>query len=233
MPLPDDDEDAPAMTTRDALVRIATTTEHVQGLRIRTEGLTLFIFSVCVLASYLTITAPLIYAFSPGKNLIFISNGQGNFSSGGHSIPFALQVMAVYGPLLWYVIAVAGIIGVWRGAALSFHTGISTPRLLTVFVGWLVAFAIFTVLAVYVDASNPRPWHLDAWTLILGLFAILNPLRFTSQGRAVAAGMTGVALITALYASLNDFPGVVVGFLAGGAVGIPGLIGGLWLIYGG
>ena len=200
---------------------MANVTSITRGLRVRTEGLTIVIFALCMMASYLTIVAPILAgAGAPGP-------GPG---PGGHRPPPTQFFLSRAAPLVWYAIAAVTTIAIWRSAALSFQTGLSSGRLVAVFVGWLALFAVLVTVLGVIEGS-PREWHLLAWGVVIGLFATLNPLRFTKQGRVAAGAIAAVALLTAAYAFTADLGGRDLGFLTGVAVGLPGLVGGLWLMF--
>lgn len=217
-----DPRDESAMTPEDALRRMASVTSMTQGLRVRVEGLTIVIFALCILASYLTIVVPILFGGAPP--------GPRGPGPGGRPPPTSFFLSA-YAPLVWYVIAVAITVGVWRMMSLSFQTGMSTPRLLGVFVAWLLIFVAAIVLLGFIEAGNPREWHLLAWALVIGLFAAVNPLRFSKPARVAAGVMALSALATFVYAWGADLGGRDVGFLTGAALGLPGLVTGLWLMY--
>lgn len=216
-------DDSATMTPEDAMRRMASVTSMTQGLRVRTEGLTIVIFAICMMASYLTILAPILAGGGGG------GPGPGPGGGGPRPPPTAF-FLSRFAPLVWYAIAALTTFGIWRGAALSFQTGLSSGRLLAVFVGWLLVFAALVTLLGFVEGS-PREWHLLAWGVVIGLFATLNPLRFTKQGRVATGAIAVVALLAAAYAFTADLGGRDIGFLTGVAIGLPGLVGGLWLMY--
>jgi hypothetical protein len=227
------------MTPEDALSRMANVTRMTRGLRVRTEGLTLFLFAICMMASYLTIVVPILFGH-PGDRFGHAFDGSFNNSTGPgpgpggpgeHHPPPTQFFLLSFTPLLWFVIATLGAIAVWRSASLSFPTGLTTPRLLAVLVGWMALFVLVTVLLTFVQGGNPRSWHLVAWGFVFGLFALLNPLRFTTPGRLGAAATSVVAFLTALYAFVAHLEGRDVGFLTGLALGVPGIVAGLWLMF--
>lgn len=209
------------MTPEDALRRMASVTSMTKGLRVRIEGLTIVIFALCIMASYLTIVVPILFGGAPAP---------GPRGPGGRPPPTSFFLSA-YAPLVWYVVAVAITIGLWRMMSLSFQTGVSTPRLVGVFVAWLLIFVAAIVLLGFIEAGNPREWHLLAWALVVGLFAGVNPLRFSNPARIATGIMAASALATFAYAWTADLTGRDVGFLTGVALGLPGLVTGLWLMY--
>lgn len=225
-----------SMTPEEAVRTMASVTSMTKGLRVRTEGLTIVIFAICMLASYLTLLAPILFAGGdggPGPRGGFDFN---NSTFNGTDFrdrprpPPTQFFLSQYAPLVWYIIAAVTTIGIWRGASLSFQTGFSTPRIVAVFVGWLIVFAVLiTILAG--NRTTLHAWHLIAWGVVIGLFATLNPLRFTRPGRVAAGSMAIVALLAAVYAFTAALPARDIGFLTGVALGLPGLIGGLWLLY--
>lgn len=221
-----------SMTPEDALRTMASVTSHTKGLRVRTEGLTIVIFAICMMASYLTILAPILMGDASGPGPRPAPDFNGTFGGRGpRGPPPSSFFLNAYAPLAWYVVAVVVTLAIWRSASLSFQTDMSTPRLLGVFVAWMLIFVTVVVLLTLVQGGNPRSWHLIAWGVVIGLFAALNPLRFTKHARVVTGVMAGIALATALYAFAADLGGREVGSLSGLALGVPGLVGGLWLMF--
>jgi hypothetical protein len=234
------------MSAEDAMRKMAAVTSNTRGLRVRTEGLTLVVFAICMMASYLTIVVPILFGgeaprpdfdgnatFNRTFNDTFNGTFEGGRGGGGrsHGPPPTAFFLSAYAPLAWYVIAVVVTIAIWRSASLSFQTGVSTPRLLGVLVGWMLIFVTVVVLLAYVEGGSPRSWHLLAWGVVIGLFAALNPLRFTTPGRVAAAVVGASALLTAAYAYAVDLGPRDLGFLSGVALGVPGLVAGLWLMF--
>lgn len=231
---------AAGMSAEDALRKMAAVTANTRGLRVRTEGLTLVVFAICMMASYLTIVVHILFGGDTGGRPGFDGfNGtfNGTFDGRGpggprsHGPPPTAFFLSAYAPLAWYVIAVVVTLAIWRSASLSFQTGVTTPRLLATFVGWMLIFVTVVVLLAYVEGGSPRSWHLLAWGVVIGLFAALNPLRFTTPGRVAAAVMGASALLTAAYAFAADLGPRDTGFLSGVALGVPGLVAGLWLMF--
>lgn len=229
--------DRRSMTPEDAMRTMASVTSMTSGLRVRVEGLTIVIFSLCILASYLTIVVPILVGFGgPPDPSRFNGTFNGTFNDtfrGDHprGPPPTAFFLSRYAPLVWYLIAVVTTIGLWRMMSLNFQTGMTTPRLLAVFVGWLAIFVTVTVLLAFIEAGNPRSWHILAWAIVTGLFAAANPLRFSTHARIATAVIAASALLTFLYAWMNPLGGRDIGFLTGVALGLPGLVTGLWLMY--
>lgn len=228
------DEPARPMSAEDAMRTMATVTAHTRGLRVRTEGLTLVIFALCIMASYVNLAAPILGA-GPGPDGPLHDGPDPTSNDTGprpmHRPPPTMFFLSRFAPLAWYAIAVVVTLAIWRSASLSFHTGLSTPRLLGVFVGWLGLFAGTLYVLAFLQGGDPRGWHLVAWGVVLGLFALLDPLRFQRPSRVVVGVMAVTAIAVALYAFAVDLRGHDVGFLSGLALGVPGLAGGLWLMY--
>lgn len=242
--------DGSPMSAEDAMRTMANVTALTGGLRVRTEGLTIIIFAICMMASYLTLLVPILFAgsgggggdfaqrFNESANRSFNGSFNGTFNGtrapsgwGGGRPPPTAFFLSHYAPLLWYAIAVLVTTGIWRSAALSFQHGLSTPRLVATFIGWLAIFASFVFVLTYLQGGAPRSWHLIAWALVIGLFAMVDPLRFSKQGRMGAGVMAGCLLLTAVYAHTAGLGGRDIGFLSGVALGIPGLAVGLWLLF--
>lgn len=223
-----DPDDQRTMTPEDAMRTMASVTSMTRGLRVRVEGLTIVIFSLCILASYLTIVVPILFGGPPDPSRL---NGNNTFADGHPGSPPTAFFLSRYAPLAWYLIAVVTTVGLWRMMSLSFHTGMTTPRLLAVFVGWLAIFVSVTVLLAFIEAGNPRAWHLLAWAIVTALFAAANPLRFSQHARVATAIIAASALLAFVYALTNPLGRRDVGFLTGVALGLPGLVAGLWLMY--
>src|ERR1051325_134118 len=238
--MPDPREPDPAgapMTPQDAMARMASVTSHTRGLRVRTEGLTLIVWAMCIAASYLTIVVPILAGghFEPGGPGDRGFNSTNNSTSpnrfADHGPPPSTAFFAWRAaPLAWYVAAIVVTAAVWRSASLSFQTGMTTPRLVAVLVGWSLLFVLTVFTLSYIEKTNPRSWHLLAWALVLALFAILNPLRFTSHSRWAGGAVAAVVLATAAYAYVADLGPRDTSFLSGIAFGVPGLIAGLYLM---
>lgn len=224
----------PAMSTEEALGRIAGITEKTHALRVRTEGLTIALWAICLAASYLTIVVPLFFGRPPeaeaGRE--FARNLSGNFSGNFTGRPprdfFFFNPFA---PLAWFLIAMVMTIGVWRSASLSFQTGLTTPRLVLVLVGWLALFLATALTLSFLERSNPRAWHLVAWGAVVLLFAILNPLRFTRRSRWAVGIASAVTLLAGAYALAAGLDPRETGFLSGLSLGLPLLLAGLYLMF--
>ena len=236
--MPDDPSDERAMTLEDAMRTMASVTGMTRGLRVRVEGLTLVIFALCIMASYLTIVVPILFSGGGGApdpsrfNGTFNGTVNSTFAGGRPpGSPPTAFFLSRYAPLVWYLIAVVTTVGLWRMMSLNFQTEMTTPRLVAVFVSWLAIFVTVTVLLAFLEAGNPRAWHLLAWAIVTGLFAAANPLRFSTQARVATAIIAASALSTFLYAVANDLGRRDIGFLTGVALGLPGLVTGLWLMY--
>lgn len=223
------------MTPEAAMRRMAEVTSNTRSLRVRTEGLTLVVWGLVIAASYLTIIVPIVGGMGGGDPHPPRDLGANDSFNATHDVrhgpPATAFFASRFAPLLWYVIGVVVTIAVWRSASLSFQTGVSTPRLVAVFAAWLVIFLVTVVLLTYVEGGNPRSWHLVGWSVVIGLLAALNPLRFTRPGRVAVAIVALVALATGIYAQLVDLGGRDVGFLSGVAIGAPALLTGLYLMF--
>lgn len=202
-----------AMSTEEALNRMAEVTELTRGLRTRTEGLTLVLWGICMAASYLTLGAPFLYGgprHRPDEHMFLITRAA---------------------PLVWFLIALVTTLGLWRSAALSIKTGLTTPKLLTFFLGWIGLFIVTTVAFTFIEGGSPRAWHLAGWGIVIGLFALLNPLGFTPQGR-VASGIAGLVILTlAGYGYAAGLFGPQGQLLTGAGLGAPLLAAGLYLLF--
>lgn len=233
----DGDDARRAMTPEDALARMASVTASTRGLRTRTEGLTFVIWGICMAASYLTIAVPILIGlgaggpdpdgFNRGLNDTFGGHGPRSGHRPGGTEFFASR----FAPLAWYLIAVVVTTAIWRSASLSFHTGVTTPRLVAVLVGWMLIFLATTVLLTYIEGGRPRSWHLVGWGLVIGLFAASNPLRFTRESRVAATVVAAVVLLTAAYAYFSQFDPRDTSFLSGVGLGAPLLLTGLYLMF--
>jgi len=234
--VPDPSEPAmpgPGMSTEEALGRIAGITEKTHALRVRTEGLTIALWAICLAASYLTIVVPLFFGRAPdfdgrefGRNLS--GNFTGNFTG---RPPRDFLFFNPFAPIAWFLVAMVMTIGVWRSASLSFQTGITTPRLVLVLVGWLALLVATTVTLSFLERSNPRAWHLVAWGAVVLLFALLNPLRFTRKSRWAVGAAAAATLLASAYALAASLDPRETGFLSGLALGVPLLLAGLWLMF--
>jgi hypothetical protein len=217
-----------AAEARDAIQRMASVTQQTRGLRVRTEGLTLVIWAICMAASYLTFAGRL--GLGDRDVRAPAENFTGNFTGLGHP-PATVIFVSQFAPLLWFVVALVVTMGVWRSASLSFQTGMSTPRLVATLVGWLLLFVATSVVLSLGVGGPPGSWHLVAWAVVMGLFAILNPLRFSGQGRVMVGIAAVVAFLAAADAYLEHFGPRDASFLSGLAVGLPGLLLGLYLMF--
>jgi hypothetical protein len=221
----------PSMSTEEALGRIAGITEKTHALRVRTEGLTLALWAVCMAASYLTIVVPLFVGRPPDFEQArrnFSGNFSGNFTG---RPPRDFLFFNPFAPLAWFLIASVMTVGVWRSASLSFQTGITTPRLVAVLVSWLVLLLVTTVTLSYIQRNNLRGWHLLAWAVVLVLFALLNPLRFTRKSRVAVGVASLVTLAASVYALSAGLDPRELGFFSGLALGVPLLLSGLYLMF--
>lgn len=232
--------DADAFSPQDALARMAAVTHHNKGLRVRTEGITILLFAVCIMASYLTIAVPFLGGGGHGgggdhgafDRLDPVANGSFNATARPERGPPPTQFfLSAYAPLAWYVVAALGTIGIWRSAAVSFPTGFSTPKLVALMVGWIALFVAMTVTLAFVRSSDPQAWHLIAWAVVLALFVAFNPMAFTPKGRAAVGVMALLAAAGAAYGFLANLDGRDLSFLTGMALGLPGVVAGLWLLY--
>lgn len=234
--------DAPnpdAMTPEDAVSRMASITAMTSGLRVRTEGLTLVVWALCLAASYLTIAVPILnggtlvdHAFNASENGSFNGSPGDHFERHGpRDPPSTLFFLSRFAPLIWFVIATVVTIAIWRSASLSFRTGMSTPRIVGVLVGWLALFVVVTIVLTYSENGRPQASHIAAWTVVAGLFAALNPLRFTRKGRLAVAGVTLVLAATSLYAYFAHLGPRDASFLSGVGLGLPTLVAGLYLMF--
>jgi hypothetical protein len=98
-------------------------------------------------------------------------------------------------------------------------------------VGWLVTFLLTSVVLTYIEGPRPRGWHLAGWAIVFGLFAALNPLRFTRRGRMATAVVAGLVLAGAAYASFAHLGARDASFLSGVVLGVPSLVAGLYLMF--
>jgi len=226
------------MTPEEAMQKMATVTSNTRALRVRTEGLTIAVWGLIMAASYLTIIVPLIGGGGPGgpggqppnfdPNTTFNGTRVGFRGDGPPATVFFASRLA---PLVWYGIGVIFTLGIWKSASLSFQTGLTTPRLLIVFGGWLGIFVITIVVFSYVEGGNPRSWHLFGWAVVIGLLALLNPLRFTKPSRIAFTIIALVALATGIYAQVANLRRGDIGLLSGIALGAPALAAGLYLLF--
>jgi hypothetical protein len=200
------------MSTEEALDRIERITEKTQPLRVRTEGLTFVIWGICVAASYLTTGASL--ALGARRDVS----------------PLGFFVGDLF-PLFWFVVALLTTIGLWRSAALGFQPGLPTPRIVLFFAGWLVLVFATIVVLTYLEANHPQPWHIVGWAVLMALFAVFDPLRFTAKGRWAAAFVAVVALAAAAYGFASPLHRAETSLLTGLGLGIPMLAAGLVLLY--
>lgn len=212
--------DEETMTPEMALARMAAVTTHTRSLRVRTEGLTIAVWGLIMAASYLTIVIPIVGGLLPPR-------GPGEPSGPPPEMVFLATRLA---PLAWFAVGVLFTTAIWKSASLTFQTGLSTPHLVGVFIGWLALFALTVLVLVFAAAENPRSWHLVGWGVVIGLLALLNPLRFTSASRTAIALVAATALLTGVYAQAVDLPARDVGVLAGIALGAPALATGLTLM---
>lgn len=233
-------EDDATMTPEEAMRKMAHVTANTRALRIRTEGLTLVVWAIIMAAAYLTIVGPIGFGggggeFRPPPNGAFNATfGNRTFDPsrfGGPGGPGRSIFLSRFAPVVWYGIGAVVTAGIWRSASLSFQTGVSTRRILLVFGGWIAVFLAATVYLTYFEASAPRSWHLVAWGSVFGLFAVTNPLRFSGQGRMVAGVMAASALAFFLYAHFAGLGPRDTGYLTALALSVPGLAGGLWLLF--
>lgn len=223
----------PAMSTEEALGRIAGITEKTHALRVRTEGLTIALWAICLAASYLTIVVPLFFGRGPDLDAgRFPRNFSGNFTGNFTGRPPRdFLFFNPFAPLAWFLIAMVMTIGVWRSASLSFNTGLSTPRVAFVLVAWLALFLAAAFTLGYLERGNPRAWHLVAWGAVVLVFALLNPLRFTRKGRWAVGAASLVTLLAGAYALVASLDPRETGFLSGLSLGLPLLLAGLWLMF--
>jgi len=230
-----DPTDPDAMTPEDAMSRMASITSMTSGLRVRTEGLTLVVWALCLAASYLTIAVPILNGGGPpGEHFNGTANGSfnGTFERHGpRDPPSTLFFLSRFAPLIWFVIATVVTIAIWRSASLSFRTGMSTPRIVGVLVGWLALFVVATIVLTYSENGRPQASHIAAWTVVAGLFAALNPLRFTRKGRLAVAGVTLALAVASLYAYFAHLGPRDASFLSGVGLGLPTLVAGLYLMF--
>lgn len=228
--------DAPApengpMQPSEALAAMANVTRLTGALRLRLEGLTLVIWGLCMSAAYLTLAVPILGGGRRGGEP-FPRPPPGNGTLEGHLAgppPTAFFFNAL-APLVWFALAAIITIVLWRTMSISFQTGVTTPRILGTMVAWLLTFVVVSVLLTYVEGGNPRAWHLLVWALVMGLFALLNPLRFGARSRWAGAAVAGVMLVAGAYALVANLDGRDTTFLTGLATGLPMLVAGLYLM---
>jgi hypothetical protein len=225
------------MPPEEALSRMANVTQMIGGLRVRMEGLTLVIWAICMAASYLTIAVPIVGGRAPGRRPPFNGTFNGSFNGtfngtgpGPRGPPPTEFFNSAFAPLVWFAIAAVVTIVLWRAMSLSLQTGVSTPRLVLVLFGWLIIFVVVTVLLTFVEGGNPRAWHLTAWALVLGLFAALNPLRFSKRSRWAVAVVVLVVAASSVYALTADLDPRDTTFLSGLVIGLPTLLAGLYVM---
>lgn len=226
-----------SMPPEEALAKMANVTHLTGGLRVRMEGMTLVIWAISMAASYLTIAVPILGGRAGGRgfprggsaaNGTFNGTFNGSFSRGDfHGPPPTEFFNAAWAPLVWFVIAAVVTVVLWRSMSLTFQTGVSTPRLVSVLIGWLLIFVFASVVLTYVEGGNPRAWHLIAWALVTGLFASLNPLRFSRRSRWAVGAVAVVIAVSSVYALVADLGPRDTSFLSGLVIGLPMLIAGL------
>lgn len=226
------------MSPQAAIARMAAVTSNVHSLRVRTEGLTLVVWALCMAASYLTIALPFVGGGAPHHDPDGAFNasihetyrpGEPRFEGG--TAPLTVFFASRLAPLLWFAVATVVTVAIWRSAALDFQTRVTTPRVLAVAVSWLAILMITTVIITYVEGGRPRGWHLAGWSVVFGLFSLLNPLHFTDRGRVAAGVVAGVVLAGAAYAYVAGLGARDASFASGLFLGVPGLAAGLWLMY--
>jgi hypothetical protein len=224
------------MPPSEAMAAMAEATRLTGSLRVRLEGMTLVIWAICMAASYLTIVVPILgggrgergFGQRPPFNESF--NGTFNGSFAQHGPPPTAFFNSSWAPLVWFLIAALVTIVLWRTMSVSFQTGVSTPRIAAVIVGWLLIFVVTVVLLTYVENENPRAWHLLAWAIVLGLLAALNPLRFAKRTRWAITAVTVVVALSSLYALVGNLEPRDTSFLSGLVIGLPMLIAGLYVM---
>lgn len=96
---------------------------------------------------------------------------------------------------LWVAVGIAASIGVWRAAAVSFDPGVSRARALAFFVGWP---ALFAAVSYLVSGWGGGAFRFAIVTgVLLALFALVDPVRYTPRGRWTAAALAVAAFAIA------------------------------------
>lgn len=225
------------MRPEEALQKLEAITSRTGGLRTRTEGLTLVIWAICIAASYLTIAVPIVggrlrggggrFPFNESLNASFNNS---TFGGGPRGPPPTEFFYSAFAPILWFVIAVVVTFAIWRSVSIGFQTGMTTPRLVATFVGWVVVFGVTIVALTYVEGGNPRGWHLVGWAIVMALFVALNPLRFAQRSRWAMGAVTVVVALAAIYALVANLDARDTSFLSGLVIGLPMLLAGLYVM---
>jgi hypothetical protein len=191
-----------------ALRNISTATDLTASLRSRTEGLTWVLWGFAAMGQYVT----------------FALNGGSEAAS--RAVPGAPALV-----LAWSLAALLATVGLWRSAALSFTTGMSTRRTTAFFVAWLALFFVFALAFSLVGGTSRADATVAAWGILLVGFALFDPLRFTGGGRWVAAAGGVLGLLAALAIWRFALAGAAALLLSGAALGGALMAGGLVMLF--
>lgn len=195
------------LTPAEALAQIANVASKQEALHSRFEGIAWVLWGLVVALQAMTLGF---------LNLVDIQDD---------SVRHILGVVAH----LWIIVGILASVGVWRAAAVNFGPGISRRRALGFFIA-LPATIHFLSFLISQATHGVAAFSLVA-AGVLGLFALLNPVRFTKSGRITAAILATISALVGALLIVTDSTGDQWYALAGTCIGLSWILAGLIALY--
>lgn len=195
------------LTPSEALQQIAGVASKQAALRSRFEGIAWVLWGLVVALQAMTLGF---------LNLADIQDD---------GVRHALGIVAH----LWILVGILASVGVWRAAAVNFEPDVSRRRALGFFIALPATLHLLSYLLS--QATHGVATFSLVAACLLGLFALLNPVRFTTSGRTTAAVLATIAAGVGAILIATESTGDQWYAIAGTAIGLSWIIAGMIALY--
>jgi hypothetical protein len=202
-------DQADALSPQQALQEIAGVAGKQVSLRSRLEGMAWILWGLVAALQSIT------FAFTQAVDL---PEGR------------AAAHLVGLGSHLWIFLGIAASVGIWRAAAVDFDPGVSRHRGLAFFIAWPALFTL-AILVVTLLGGAAAFAFAAVTTLLLTLFALANPVRFTTRGRWTAVVLALVSALVTVGAWVHGDTGPVGDAVVGSLIGLSWVLAGLHALY--